>query len=131
MTVNSLNKYEKLKSRKSIESLFRSGSVISSPPFRLLFRKVDNLPYPAQMTVAVPKKQIKRAVDRNLIKRRTREAYRLKKLNIYKVIGGRGSHYELFFLYQSSEVKDYKTISNSLNFLLSKLSEIIKKSEIS
>jgi RNase P protein component len=51
MSENTLHKSEKLKSRKSIESLFRSGSVISSPPFRVLYREVEALAHPALMTV--------------------------------------------------------------------------------
>jgi ribonuclease P protein component len=125
MGVNTLNKSEKLKSRKSIESLFYSGRVISSPPFRLLYRKVESLPHPAQMTVAVPKRLIKNAVDRNLIKIRTREAYRLKKVELYKTINEKNRHFEILFLYQTSEIKDYKTIRSSINFLLIELSERI------
>lgn len=125
MAENTLNKNEKLKSRKSIESLFRSGHAVSSPPFKLFFRKVDSLPHPAQMTVAVPKRLIKHAVDRNLVKRRTREAYRLKKSDLYSVIQDQNSHYELLFLYQASEIMDYKKIRSSVNFLLIKLSDKI------
>jgi ribonuclease P protein component len=127
MAENSLNKSEKLKSRKSIEALFRSGSVMSSPPFRILYREVDTLAHPAIMTVAVPKRLIKNAVDRNLLKRRTRDAYRLKKSELYKIIESKNSHFEVLFLYQASEIKDFNTINRSINFLMIKLGEIVKK----
>lgn len=128
MVVNTLNKSEKLKSRKSIEALFRSGRAVSSPPFKLLFREVDSMLHPAQMTVAVPKRLIKNAVDRNLIKRRTREAYRLKKNDFYEAINDINANYEILFLYQATEIKDYNFIRNSVNFLLLKLSETNKGS---
>jgi ribonuclease P protein component len=118
-----LYKQERLKSRKSIETLFRSGKIISSPPFRLLYRELDETETPFQMAVAVPKKLIKRAVDRNLIKRRVREAYRLSKSIIYdkKPVAPKGV--QLVLHYQSREISDFRTINNSIRFLLRKLSD--------
>ncbi|MFC2089619.1 ribonuclease P protein component [Bacteroidota bacterium] len=123
MAEYTFHKDERLKSRKSIESLFQSGKSISSPPFRLFYRQVEELPGPARMTVAVPRRLIKRAVDRNLIKRRTREAYRIRKSAIYEACLKKNARIELIFLYQSSEILDYKTISRSVQFLLMKLAE--------
>lgn len=120
MTKNSFHKAEKLKSRKSIEELFRSGRSIASPPFRLLYRKVEDQMVPIKMTVAVPKKLVKRAVDRNLLKRRTREAYRLAKAPVVSAVRSRNTAYEILFLFQTSEIVEYKTIKNSVNFLLQK-----------
>lgn len=122
---NKFNKVEKLKSKKSIEALFKTGKTITSPPLRLLYRKVESLEVPAKMTVAVPKKLIKRAVDRNLIKRRTREAYRLNKNDLLKKITERNEQLEILFLYQSSEILEYNSIKKSVKFLLIKLAERI------
>lgn len=122
---NKFNKVEKLKSKKSIEALFKTGKTITSPPLRLLYRKVESLEVPAKMTVAVPKKLIKRAVDRNLIKRRTREAYRLNKNDLLKKIAERNEQLEILFLYQSSEILEYNSIKKSVKFLLIKLAERI------
>jgi ribonuclease P protein component len=120
---NKFNKSEKLKSRKSIEALFKTGKTIASPPFRMLYRKVDSLSAPVQMTVAVPKKLIKRAVDRNLLKRRTREAYRLNKSELLKKVSDKNEYFEILFLYQASGIIDYQTIRKAVNFLLIKLTE--------
>lgn len=128
MATYRFNKSEKLKSRKSIESLFRSGSTFSSPPFRLLYRRVEDFAVPVQMTVAIPRRSIRRAVDRNLLKRRTREAYRLQKQGLMERVSGKKTGYEILFLYQSGEIADYKSIRSAVRVLLTRLEQVVEKS---
>jgi ribonuclease P protein component len=79
------------------------------------------------MTVVVPKKLIKKAVDRNVIKRRTREIFRLNKNLIYEQAERNGLYFEILFLYQANQISDYNTISNSVKELLHRMSAIIRK----
>lgn len=73
-------KEERLCSRKHLDLLFKNGSSFLLYPFRISYLFID-VPagIPVQVVINVPKKRYKRAVDRNLIKRRIREAYRLNK----------------------------------------------------
>jgi ribonuclease P protein component len=69
---------EKLKNKALIDELFTKGSSFFIYPFKSWYYK----PLPSAMgnplfLVTVPKKLLKKAVDRNYIKRSTREAYRL------------------------------------------------------
>lgn len=74
------NKEERLCSRKLLDLLFKNGSSFLLYPFRISYLFVDEpANYPAQVVINVAKKRYKRAVDRNLLKRRIREAYRLHK----------------------------------------------------
>lgn len=74
------NKEERLCSRKHLDLLFKNGSSFLLYPFRVSYLFIDALPnVPAQVVINVPKKRYKHAVDRNLLKRRIREAYRLNK----------------------------------------------------
>jgi len=78
-------KEERLCSRKHLDLLFKNGSSFLLYPFRISYIFVD---FPAevqvQVVINVPKKRYKRAVDRNLLKRRIREVYRLNKQeNLY------------------------------------------------
>ena len=78
--MNTFTKEERLCSRKFIDLLFKNGSSFLLYPFRVSYLLVETPhEYPVQVVINVSKKRYKRAVDRNLIKRRTREAYRLQK----------------------------------------------------
>jgi ribonuclease P protein component len=74
----SLKKHEILRSKKSIKELFENGSSFFLYPFKVHF-----LPNPDsqnnQVLFSVSKRNFKKAVDRNLLRRRIREAYRLNK----------------------------------------------------
>ena len=73
-------KEERLCSRKHLDLLFKNGSSFLLYPFRISYLFIDEpASIPAQVVINVPKKRYKRAVDRNLLKRRIREAYRLNK----------------------------------------------------
>jgi len=73
-------KNERLSKEKHIQELFDKGSSFYSFPFKVFFMPhPDPAPSTHQVLVSVSKRNFKRAVDRNLIKRRIREAYRLNK----------------------------------------------------
>jgi ribonuclease P protein component len=79
-----LGKQERLKSRKLIERLFTEGKSVKTFPLRMVFLQVPHTStFPIQAAFSVPKRNFKRAVDRNRIKRLLRETYRLQKEIIY------------------------------------------------
>lgn len=66
-----------------------------------------------RILVSVPKKNFKRAVKRNLLKRRIREAYRLQKA----VLGP--ARADIMFVYTSPEVADFSVIAAETADILS------------
>jgi ribonuclease P protein component len=71
----------------------------------------------------VPKKKFKRANERNTLKRRMREAYRLQKTGFYDAIGKTGLN--LAFIYFGSKEEDYQAIFKALSKLLNNLTRQI------
>jgi ribonuclease P protein component len=67
------------------------------------------------MTVSVPKRNFKKAVDRNRLKRLVREAYRKNKPV------GSIDNYALFFIFMGRQKVDYNTVEYNLKSLLRKL----------
>ena len=75
-----LKKRERLRSRKLIGALFEKGQSIKKFPFRLIFLKIRPAsPLTIQVSFSVSKRNFKKAVTRNRIKRLMREVYRLEK----------------------------------------------------
>jgi ribonuclease P protein component len=73
-------KEERLSKKKIIEELFAKGSSRQAFPLKIIFiRHPDNGQTLHQVLITVPVKNFKKAVDRNTLKRRIREGYRLNK----------------------------------------------------
>jgi ribonuclease P protein component len=81
---NTLGKKERLKSKKLIGKLFEEGKSIKKYPFRLIYLIQDKNSFKIkiQASFSVPKRNFKKAVDRNRIKRLIKEAYRLEQRKI-------------------------------------------------
>ncbi len=90
MLAPTLNKRERMVSRKLIETLFGGGGSLSMAafPLRVVYIKKERArnDAPVQMLVSVSKRHFKHAVDRNRIKRQVREAYRLHKQVLYEAL---------------------------------------------
>lgn len=117
-------KEEKLKSKKLIEVLFKQGASFSNFPFRVLYIFVEKNIVPLQSGFAVSGKNFKKAVDRNRIKRLTREAYRLQKNNLTEILKKNGRFMTVFFIYTGKEIAEYKNIFEKMQSALNRLNKI-------
>lgn len=92
---------ERLKSRKTIARLFKEGNSFVAYPLRVVWletetegegvREGENVrdEFTTQIAISVSKRIFKNAVDRNRLKRRIREAYRLHKHEFYEKLADR------------------------------------------
>jgi len=119
-----LKKEERLCSHTVIGKLFSEGESFFIFPFKVVFliRLKDGL-FPAQAAFAVPGKVCRRAVDRNAIKRKMRESYRLNKQILYGEL--KDHKVSVMFIYLGKEKKDVLKVPSVIPKCLSKLSGII------
>lgn len=130
-----LPRSERLRSLKSIRRVFGEGRGGFVYPFRYTFyisQPGDNLPAEScaeqcaeaagavQVMFSVPKKFHKRANKRNLLKRRTREAYRLCQVReqLHQRVGQQSKSLDLALVYSTKEEHSYSTISNAVQRIL-------------
>jgi ribonuclease P protein component len=112
------NNKEKLKSQKLIESLFAEGQSVMAYPLRLVYKTTTvNGDVLIKTGVSVSKRQFKKAVDRNRIKRLLREAYRLNKHQYFNNIT---TPYAFMILYIGKEKPTFLEVETKMNQLFEK-----------
>ena len=118
----SYNKFEKLKSRKQIELLFAKGKSISAFPVKVFYLPIDHTPvHPVQVGVGVSARNFKKAVDRNTIKRRLREAYRLHKLPLHQHLLTEQKSVAVFILWIDKQIPTSAALQDLMPTVIEKL----------
>ena len=117
-------KNQKLCNEKAIERLFENGKSLTEKPFRIIYN-IDNNNEDVflKALIVVAKKQVRLASDRNVIKRRVKEAYRLQKTELEKYLKSNNHQLNLAIIYQKHKILDYKLIEVKIKLLLSRLKE--------
>ena len=116
-------KEERLCNKRLIDELFHNGSSFLCYPFKASWLLTDEpLQFPVQILFSVSKKRFKRAVDRNLIRRRMREAYRLhKQEHLYDKLSHSEKKVVLSLGYIGKEIAPYEFAEKKMLKLLTQL----------
>ena len=108
---NSFGKKDRLKGKRVVSKIFEGPKKsISLFPFKAFYSISSSNQSQSKFGVSVPKKKFKRAVDRNKIKRRVREAYRLNKDPLVSL----SKKYAFGFVYTPKKILPFKEIETKL-----------------
>jgi ribonuclease P protein component len=129
-----LKKTERLKSRKAIETLFREGKSFSLFPFKIFYLLTQAPPAsaggasplprshaPLQAGFGVSARLFRKAVDRNRIKRLSREAWRLQRHPLAGHLQKKDLCMTVFIIYTGKQLPDHTVVTQKIGVALHKL----------
>ena len=121
----SFKKEERLRSKKTIDLLFEKGKSFSIDPIRIIWLETEHKQgSPVQILIAVPKKNISKAVERNKVKRRMREVYRKNKNLLLEAIQGKNKSMALALVYTAGKVLPYSELEEKIILSLQRLADM-------
>ncbi len=115
---NTFSKDERLSHKRLIGELFKNGSSSFLHPFLIKYEpELSAQSGLHKILISVPKRNFKKAVDRNLVKRRIKEIYRTNKSLVYPA----DQAYHIAIIYTGKEIHDFKVMKNKLIKVLKRL----------
>ncbi len=123
---NSFNKNERLSKKTEIDALFFRGKSFVEKPVLVYYKKcLYDKDAPVKIIISVSKKKLAKAIDRNLIKRRIKEAYRKNKQELIKTCNNNNIGLNIAFVYLNNEIKNYDSIEKKIVLSLQKIIKLL------
>ena len=120
-------KNERLCHYHLIRRLFAQGNSFTMYPYRVIWLTVDDLPSRAQVLFSFSRKNIRRAADRNRIRRLGKEAYRLNKERLLGTLDRTNKNCIFAIIYLDKNIPAWSVVLEKMNQLLDRLNEVYEK----
>lgn len=112
----------KLCSEKQIQLVFDSKKSVKSYPLVVNYTELTiNSAVPFQITVSAPKRNFKKAHERNRIKRQLRESIRQNKLILETFLIENNKQVALFMIYTAREEIPFETLQKKMKQVLNQI----------
>lgn len=129
----SLSAHERIKSKKTLDTLFRNGKAFFVYPYRVVYtldalkKNQESSASPFRMAVSVSKRHFKRAHDRNRVKRLTREIYRVEKANWIPWLLEAGIQMDIVFLYNTNKILSFDELQPCMEQVGKRVKSLVDK----
>lgn len=121
------SKEERLCSRQLMDRLYSEGHRLMAFPFSVQWMMVEGS---TQVMIVAPKRRFHHAVDRNRVRRLTRECYRLRKDSFYEFLKEQGVNVVFSMVYVHNEIMPYEQLVHKMDKLFLALQkEIVSNCE--
>jgi ribonuclease P protein component len=118
-------KNERICLKKEIDSLFQTGKSLAVPPLRVIYvRQKPASGATAAVMVCLSRKNFRKAVLRNRVKRLIREAYRLNKQLLLPALREKNTPLLIAFLFMGNNLPDWKTVERAMTRALVLLAKV-------
>lgn len=127
---NTFGKEERLCSRSLMDRLYADGHRLMAFPFSvqwLILPDAGSHQPPCQVMIVAPKRRFHHAVDRNRVRRLTRECWRLRKADLYSFLQEHNIRIVLSLVYVHNEIMSYDQLSHKMDKLMAQLQQEILK----
>lgn len=126
-----LSKEERIFKRDELQQLFGKSASFTVFPFKVVHYQnkniADNSPN-LKFAISIPKRLYKKAVDRNLLKRRSREAFRLNKNELKSHLNNNNLEVLFMLIYIGKEPMSFEEIQKKIILILQRLQHIYAES---
>lgn len=120
--MQTFRKEERLSEKKIIKELFDKGLSFYISPFKIIWlNSAIEGAYPAKIMISVPSRNFRSAVDRNKIKRISREAYRKNKQILYESIKDPSKKMAFIIIYTGKYIMRYNDVEAKIILILQRL----------
>lgn len=126
-----LHKDEKLTSRTAVNRLFDEGHSLMAFPLRAAYRLRPAGEHHVQFLISIPKKRIRKAVQRVTLRRRVREAYRLNRRSLLvPVLEQQACGVDIAFVYLDNTPAPYSVINEKMISLLTRIAQAAENQQV-
>ena len=120
--MQTFSKEERLCGEKQIDQLFEKGEKFKEGSFGVIWQETkEKSEFPAKILISIPKRNIPKANQRNMLNRLLKECYRKQKKSLYQLLLQKEKHIIFAIIYQKTDALKYKELESEINLILNRL----------